>query len=154
MRQSHLGKKTGTDNPMFGKLGARFGKINSIEHRNKISKSCMGRIPWNKNKKCSQLAGENNGFYKKIHTKEALKKISKANKGIPWSKEKRNKILKARKGCQVGEKSSQCKLTEAIVIEIRQLYNRGLNQYNLAEKFNVTQSNIHCIIKRKSWTHI
>lgn len=34
-----------------------------------------GTIPWNKNKKCPQLSGENNGFYHKQHTKETLDKI-------------------------------------------------------------------------------
>lgn len=34
-----------------------------------------GNIPWNKGKKCEQLAGKNNGFYNKTHTEKTKEKI-------------------------------------------------------------------------------
>ena len=60
-----------------------------------------------------------------------------------------------RKGKQNGEKHASNKLTEKDVLEIRQLFDVGdFDQPQLAKKFNVTQSNVSCIIRRKSWKHI
>lgn len=46
------------------------------------------------------------------------------------------------------------KLTSSDVLEIRSLHASGMTQRALAEKFNVTFANIHCVVRRKSWTHI
>ena len=155
MRASHLGKGVGKDNGMFGKPGSMLGKKWTKEQRKGLSESCMGRIPWNKGKECPQLAGEYNGFYKGVHTEETLKKISDANKNIPWSEETRQKILKEREGTQVGIKHSQCKLTENDVIEIRRLYkDTELSQKEISYKFSITPTNVSCIVSGKSWSHI
>jgi hypothetical protein len=41
----------------------------------------FGKPPWSKGKKCPQLSGENNGFFRKHHTKETLIKNSVAHSG-------------------------------------------------------------------------
>lgn len=54
-----------------------------------------------------------------------------------------------------GELCGRSKLTEMQILEIRRCYDTGLeNQYQLAERFGVEQSNIHAIVRRKSWKHI
>jgi len=46
------------------------------------------------------------------------------------------------------------KLTEADVLEIRQLRCSGLPLMSLANKYNVTLSNISSICNRKTWKHL
>lgn len=56
---------------------------------------------------------------------------------------------------RIAPKGSKCGasfLTENQVMEIRAL--KGFTQYEIANKYNVTQSNIHAILTRKSWRHI
>lgn len=155
MSQSHIGKGIGKDNPMYGKPGAMLGKKWSIESRKRLSESCKGRTPWNKNKKCSQLSGKNNGFFNKKHSAKTKKRLSEKAMGKKWSDELRDKILKARIGCQEGEKHSQAKLKEKDILKIRTEYKiKKYNQYELACVYNITQSMISNIIRRKSWTHI
>ncbi|MFX0184078.1 MAG: HNH endonuclease, partial [Candidatus Hodarchaeota archaeon] len=55
----------------------------------------------------------------------------------------------------LGEKNTSCKLTREKVLEIRELHQENnLNYVELAKLFNVTQGNIYCIIRRKTWKHI
>lgn len=49
------------------------------------------------------------------------------------------------------QRNGRAKLTRAQAEEIRELNGTGLTQSELARKFGVTQSNIHCILARKSW---
>ena len=56
-----------------------------------------------------------------------------------------------------GEKHGGAKLTESIVILIRQLWSirwMGVTQTELADMFGVSRRNIAYIVHRKSWTHI
>ncbi len=53
-----------------------------------------------------------------------------------------------------GEKSSFSKLKEFEVLEIRDKYSCGVASIDLAETYNVSQSTICRIIKRKTWQHI
>lgn len=54
-----------------------------------------------------------------------------------------------------GEKSSQSKLTEAQVREIRQRYAAGgITQHQLAEMYGIAQSRVREIICRKAWKHV
>jgi len=55
---------------------------------------------------------------------------------------------------RLGEKSSNHKLDEADIVEIRKLRKRGLYYYTIAAKFGVTKGLIHLICSRKIWTHI
>lgn len=54
-----------------------------------------------------------------------------------------------------GEKTNTSKLTASDVVRIRNLYDSGsCNQSQLAEKYNVKQQTIWCIVNRNSWKHI
>lgn len=54
-----------------------------------------------------------------------------------------------------GEINGNSKLTPKKVMKIRDLYARGIaNQYQLAEKFNVSQGNIGYIVRNKTWRHV
>lgn len=56
-----------------------YKKVNELGHN--VYQSGVGRkkgiTPWNKDKKCAQLSGENNGFYGKSHTEETKQLIRK-----------------------------------------------------------------------------
>lgn len=43
------------------------------------------------------------------------------------------------------------KLSKSQVDEIRGLYANGLTQYEIADKFDITQSNVSCIVNMKTW---
>ena len=54
-----------------------------------------------------------------------------------------------------GERIGNSKLTAQQVIEIRFLYAQGnMTQETLAQRFGVTFSNISCIVRRATWSHI
>jgi len=54
----------------------------------------------------------------------------------------------------LGEDNSQAKLTEKDIISIRKERKTGLTMKSLAQKYNVSDSNIHRIIHRQLWSHI
>lgn len=55
----------------------------------------------------------------------------------------------------VGEKNYNAKLTDDDVIAIRRKYkNKELNQYQLAEKFGVSQPCIGSIVRGETWRHV
>jgi hypothetical protein len=54
-------------------------------------------------------------------------------------------------------KGSQCpssKLVESQVIEIKQMIRDGIHKQFIADKFNVTRTNIYYIATGKSWKHV
>ena len=54
-----------------------------------------------------------------------------------------------------GENNHNSKLTENHVLEIRELLSeKTMKQADIAKMFNVTQGNLTCIKKRKTWRHI
>jgi len=53
-----------------------------------------------------------------------------------------------------GEANRTAKLKEDTVREIRRLYTSGVNMTELSKMFGVCSSNMHSIIKRKTWKHI
>jgi len=52
-----------------------------------------------------------------------------------------------------GSQNSFSKLTEEAARAIRAQYGR-LNQYELADKFNISQTTVNRILNRKAWTHV
>ena len=54
-----------------------------------------------------------------------------------------------------GEESPASKLTESQVIEMRALYEGGEHRLPvIAMRFGVSKSNVHMIVKRKTWRHL
>ena len=54
-----------------------------------------------------------------------------------------------------GDKNTQTKLSPDDVLEIRRLSSEGgISQSQLGRKFNVSQSNIYMIVKRKNWSYL
>jgi group I intron endonuclease len=157
MSESHMGKGLGEDNPMYGKPSWNKGKKMSPESRKKLSESCKGRVLSEETKKkiSGKLKGSNNSFYGKTHTEETKKRLRELKLGSKHTKETKEKMCKSRKGKYVGEEHSQSKVTEEQVREIRQMYeNKKFNQSQLASMYNITQSNVYCIVNYKSWKHI
>ncbi len=67
-----------------------------------------------------------------------------------------DKIAKGRhKGAKQGSDHHLSKITEVDVAAIRHEYSTGdINQYQLAEKFGVSQSEISMIVTYKKWSHV
>lgn len=75
--------------------------------------------------------------------------------GLIVSKEVKQKLSIAHKGLQVGEKHGSAKLTEQDVLTIRKRYKiEDISFSQLAERYNVRQEQIHCVVTGKSWSHI
>jgi hypothetical protein len=53
-----------------------------------------------------------------------------------------------------GERSGMAKLTEANVRAIRAAHLSGEFQASIARRFNVSQVNVSCIVRRKTWGHV
>lgn len=62
---------------------------------------------------------------------------------------------KRRNSDRNGERSGLAKLTDSMVLEIRELYSTGkYTQTALASLFNIGQSNIFSIVTRATWKHV
>jgi len=85
-------------------------------------------------------------------------KINNKLQNLEWCTAKENTDHAIKIGLKVskkGEGSTCCKLSEADVIRIRELYGTGkYRQGALAEEFGVSRSNINNIVNRYTWTHI
>lgn len=68
----------------------------------------------------------------------------------------RDKIQKGRhKGAAKGQQHHNSRLKESDVKEIRQTYAAGkASQYELAQRFCVTQSQISAIVNKRKWGHL
>lgn len=72
-----------------------------------------------------------------------------------WGTRKDNSDDKVRKNRHArGERVSGAKLSERDVHEIRKRAANGENQYEIADSYGVTQSNISMIITRDTWKHV
>ena len=151
--------KKGKNNPMYGKKRIKhsenmkgtnnpfYGKKHSEETIKKLSKINKGRPSPYKGKK---------------HYEESKRKMSESkkgrlspNKGKKLSEETKRKLSENMKGKYIGENSSNVKLTEKEVIEIREKYKSKKYTYkSLGEEYNITTSMIYQIVSRRSWTHI
>lgn len=81
------------------------------------------------------------------------RKISSSRAGYRLSQTTREKIGKSPH--VVGEAHGKAKLTEATVIEIRELYSKGLaSQTALANKYSISQGCVWSILVRRTWKHI
>jgi len=82
---------------------------------------------------------------------------------LRWKTQKENMADKFRHGTrQIGERSPGHKLSNNDVAEIRRRYvprikgqhNRTGNLRELAREFGVMRSTIHCIVRRRTWSHV
>ena len=65
-----------------------------------------------------------------------------------------DKVNKNRQAKLKGETNPASYLTEAAVLDIREMKEEGYTQKEIAEEFNISQSQISAIINRNSWGHI
>lgn len=84
----------------------RIGKPSSLETNQKISKSNIGKVAWNKDKELSEEHKRNIGIAKKGKPSPRKGKPS-SNKGIPLSQEHKNAIGNAKKGVPLSELHKQ-----------------------------------------------
>lgn len=109
-----------------GPKNSFYGKHHSDEVKQKMS-----------NDPNRHLCGEKNHFFGKHHTQETRTLISELAKK------------------KTGEKNPFSKLTNNIVLEIRDFYeNEKISIAKLARKYNVSEACIACIVHRRSWKHI
>lgn len=64
----------------------------------------------------------------------------------------RDKVLRNRQSR--GTDRYNAKLDEDRVREIRKLYDQGVSQKNLAERYSVSTHAIHSVVHRRSWKHV
>jgi hypothetical protein len=57
-------------------------------------------------------------------------------------------------GARKGINHPCAKLTEAQVMEIRALAAQGMFQYEIGKRFNIHQSRVNAIVRRKIWKHV
>lgn len=135
--------------------GGQDNKIFSEEHRKKISIANSGSA---------------NGMYGKNHSESVKQKIRLAKLGSHATEETKKKQSIAHQGTLTpeframlsaavkdkrrGEDCPTSKLTNNLVLEIREKHSNGQSRKNLAEEYGVTKSNIDQIINRKTWSHI
>lgn len=55
---------------------------------------------------------------------------------------------------RIGSNNSFAKLTEEDVVLIRALWAEGLKQKEIAEKFDISQGQVHTIVSNQAWTHV
>jgi group I intron endonuclease len=143
---------------------ASIGKPKSEETKKKMSKASIGKYLSEETKlKISEaLSGEKNPFFGKHHTEEIKQKLSEshsAEKHYMYGKhlleETKNKISESHRGEKsylFGKPALNRKLTIKIAEQIREEYKSGkFYQKQLAEKYNIAQTQISKIINNKTY---
>ena len=126
-------------------------------------------------KRSIMMTGSGNHNYGKVTPPEVRKKISEGNKGKmlgikftedhkrkiskslrkKYSKARRDNIGRGRTGKCLGEENPFSKLTNEIVLEIREKYAKGDTSHKkLAKEYNIGKTTVSHIVKRESWKHI
>ncbi len=135
-----------------GKKHPRYGKKHTKETLKKMSESKQG---------------ENHPMFGKNHTRKSLKKMREAAQGENhpmygktgkdnpnYGKTHTEETLKKMSEAQQGESNPRAKLTEADVLDIRKWYKEGMSYKEISEIKSVTQENVGCIVKYKTWKHV
>lgn len=157
--EEHIRKRTDNRKPMTlsdeqrAKLSARQrGKFVSEETRRKLSAAHKGRV----------------------FTDEHRRKLSEAHKEIPTkvcphcSKEVDSRLYATYHGdvCKeftgipfknpkvAGENNPNSKLKEEDIRQIRRLVEEGMSKAAVGRMFNIRDSRVCAIVKRKSWAHV
>jgi len=114
-----------------------LGKHLSDSHRKKISDNH------------ADISGDKNPMFGKSHTKESKTKIRNSRLGTSASEDTKSKMSKKKKG----ENNNNSKLTESIVIEIRnEMKNSTIKDISL--KYNLKKSCVWKIVNNYTWKHI
>jgi len=108
------------------------------EHKNNISKNH------------ADVNGEKNPMYGKTHTDNIKEKLRILHTNVKFSE--KTKLKQSEK--RIGDKNSNAKLTNEIVLKIREEFNNGLNMKSLSEKYNVMKPCIWKIIHNYTWKHL
>lgn len=130
-----------------------LGIVHTENARKKMSIANKGKIISEIQKqKTSQF---HKGRKRREETKKKLSESKLGEKnpryGIKTSIETKDKMSKSAKK---GVNNFSSKLTELKVLEIRELYKKGISSRKLSKKFNVSKSNILSIVNNKTWKHV
>lgn len=91
-----------------------------------------------------------------VHHKNCIKTDNRAC-NLEWVTASENMRRMFKDGLHnppVGERSGSSKLKDKDVNEIRDMYLSGYKQYELSEKFNISQSSISLIVNGKTWNNL
>jgi hypothetical protein len=123
-----------------------------------------GCIPWNKDKKCPQLSGENHPMYGKHHTEESIEKMKENHADFkgennPFSGKKHTKEsiekMKENHPDYSGENNLKAKLTVKKVRMLKVMFKSDIKTIKqLSKLFNVSESNIYAIKSGRSWSDV
>lgn len=90
-----------------------------------------------------------------VFSEQRRKNISLSKLGKKASNMARQNMSAARKLEFAGEKNNKAKVTQNIVIELRQLYSSGQYTHrDLATKFKITHATVGKIIRHELWPHV
>lgn len=139
------------------------------ETREKIRKWHIGKKASEETKKklSLQRRGDLNNFYGKHHSEETKEYLKRIKTGRKLSEEQKQKAIKnlrhdgwnaeerkKMRECRVGEKSSSAKLTEVDVINILKSLKNGVYEQTLADKYNISLTQISRIKNKKRWNYL
>jgi group I intron endonuclease len=160
--------------------GSNLGIVFSEEHKSRISKALTGKklskeqIEKMRNRMLGTKLSEDHKF-KLINSRKGIKltqeqidMLAEARRAKPLSEESKRKIGDANKGRVVslevrkrisesekGEKHHNTKLTNEIVIEIKQMLCSQIFTYKeIAEQFQISRDIVQQIKDGSTWTHI
>lgn len=128
----------------------RKGKRVTQQVRDKISQTLTGRKLTQSHRKHIGLASS-----ARRHTEETKKKLSASHTGKKHKQCSKDKVSVANKGRFPGAKNPSSKLKEQDVLDIRSLYSTGNYTYkSIGKIYDVSESCVYLIVKRKKWRHI
>jgi predicted nuclease with TOPRIM domain len=114
----------------------------------------------------NNMKGEDNHFYGKSHSKEAINKMREKLKGrthLEETKEKLSRLHKQREQTEnqldnlnygKGENAGYNKLSKNEVVQIKKKLKDNINQSDLADEYNVSSPTISDIKNNRSWNHV
>lgn len=65
-----------------------------------------------------------------------------------------DRVNKRRCNTPAGDRHWNRKLTESLIITIKEMINNGMHYRDVADKFNVSHATIHDIKQNKTWKHV
>ncbi len=104
----------------------------------------------------AKVSGKHNHAYGKPKSDEIKARISAAKMGINRSQDSKKQQAATRRmlGLSRGMKNPNAKLTEEIVLLIRQLAEEGMTTRKLAQQYNTSIRTINRVRARQIWSHI